>query len=180
MNNSAAGNPSLQERFGFREGRLYLVTVAMVLGNVVLPLVCHGIPEGGRRLLPILFFTLIAGWRFGLNAGLLTALLSPLANHLLTGMPGASLLPGLILESSLLGVLAAFAGGLGSRNTLAPLVLAVALHQVLVLLPLLLGPGPDVCLEVLRVRIPGLLLQVLGGWLVLRLLAQYLPFAHER
>jgi thiamine transporter ThiT len=147
----------------------------MVLGNVALPFAFHQIPNGGRMFLPIFFFTLIAGWRFGLTAGLFTALLSPLANHVLTGMPTTAMLPVLILQSALLGTLAAVVASRGRKTTLALLALVVVLHQTLVLLPVLLASGPLACLTALQVRAPGLMLQLVGGFLVLALLMRFLP-----
>lgn len=175
MSPSIASTATVQESLGLREVRLYLVTAAMVLGNVALPFAFHQIPNGGRMFLPIFFFTLIAGWRFGLTAGLFTALLSPLANHFLTGMPGTPMLTTLILQSALLGLLAAVAAGRGRRTTLTLLALVVVIHQALILFPVLLVSGWQACMTSLQVRVPGLLLQIVGGFLVLHLLARYLP-----
>ena len=60
-------------------------------GNIVLPQLCHLVPQG-LILLPIYFFTLIGAYKYGWQVGLLTAVLSPLANHLLFGMPPAPML----------------------------------------------------------------------------------------
>ena len=169
-----------QERLSLGDTRLYLATVAMVVGNVALPALVHGIPNGGRIFLPIFFFTLIAGWRFGLYAALLTAVLSPLANHGLTGMPATPLLPGIIAQSALLGVLAALAAGRGRRTTLPLLALVILAHQVLISLPKLADAGLQPTLAGLQLRLPGLLFQLLGGFLVLRLLERWLPMpGHE-
>jgi thiamine transporter ThiT len=170
---------------GLAGASLYLATAAMVLGNLLLPMAVHRIPDGGRMLMPILFFTLVAGWRFGARAGLLTGLLSPLANHALTGMPAAPLLQGILVQSVLLGILASLAAAwsrgaspssrsfrahLGAWGLPALLVLVVLAHQGLVLLPRLAASGTGACLAALNLRSPGLLLQIVGGWAVLRLL----------
>jgi hypothetical protein len=151
--------------------RLYLVTAALVLGNLALPWAVHRIPDAGRMLLPIFFFTLIAGWRFGAKAGLLTGLLSPLANHLLTGMPPAPMLQAIILQSVLLGLLAAGMGVRGLRPGLLRLAAVVLVHQVLMALPALVQTGPAAAAAGLRLHLPAILLQVLGGYGVLRLMA---------
>ena len=62
--------------------RTYLFAFLFIAGNIVLPQLCHMIPQGGLILLPIYFFTLVAAYKFGLRVGLLTALLSPLVNSL--------------------------------------------------------------------------------------------------
>ena len=73
--------------------RTYLFAVLFVGGNMLLPQLCHLMPDGGKIFLPIYFFTLIASYKFGLKVGILTAVLSPLCNHLLFGMPPAGMLP---------------------------------------------------------------------------------------
>jgi hypothetical protein len=125
--------------------------------------------------LPIFFFTLIAGWRFGAKAAVLTAVLSPLANHFLTGMPPAQMLQGIILQSALLGCLAAIAASRSARPTLTLLAGVVLAAQALALLPVLLQAGWQAGLAALQFRLPGLLLQILGGYAVLRLMGRYLP-----
>ena len=69
--------------------RTYLFAVLFVGGNMLLPQLCHLMPDGGKIFLPIYFFTLIASYKLGLKVGILTAVLSPLCNHLLFGMPPA-------------------------------------------------------------------------------------------
>ena len=170
MHPSSAPSTAIQRPYSLGDVRLYLVTAAMVLGNLALPYAVHRVPGGGRMLMPILFFTLIAGWRYGLKAAVLTAALPPLANHLLTGMPPAVALRGLVLQSLVLGVLAALAGLRGLRPTLAGLALVVGIHQALVLAPAFLDSGAAAALAELRLHAPGILLQVLGGWAMLQLM----------
>jgi ABC-type antimicrobial peptide transport system permease subunit len=147
----------------------------MVLGNVLLPYAIHRIPDGGRIFLPIFFFTLIAGWRFGALAGLLTGLLSPLANHVLTGMPPVPALPSILVQSALLGALAAVVAARSRRLTLPVLALAVLLHQALILVPQFLQSGLRPVLATLELRLPGILFQILGGFALLWFLGRQLP-----
>ncbi|MDL2262775.1 ECF transporter S component, partial [Bacteroidales bacterium OttesenSCG-928-I21] len=86
----------------YRESRTYLFALLFIAGNIVLPQICHLVPDGGLTWLPIYFFTLIASYKYGLRVGLLTAVLSPVINHLLFGMPVVSLLPVILVKSSLL------------------------------------------------------------------------------
>lgn len=74
----------------FSNVKTYLFAFLFVAGNIALPQLCHLVPMGGPTLLPIYFFTLIAAYKFGFRVGLLTALLSPVINHLLFGMPAAA------------------------------------------------------------------------------------------
>ena len=175
MTPSSSTPDTFHERLNLGDLRLYLATAAMVAGNLLLPLAFHQFPNAGRMFLPIFFFTLVAGWRFGAQAAVLTAVLSPVANHFLTGMPPAPMLQEIILQSALLGALAAIAASRATRPTLALLGLVVLAHQALVLFPTLIHAGWQPCLAALKFRLPGLLLQVLGGFAVLRLMGRYLP-----
>ena len=42
--------------------KTYLFALLFIAGNIALPQLCHLIPYGGPTLLPIYFFTLIAGY----------------------------------------------------------------------------------------------------------------------
>ena len=77
----------------YRESRSYLFAALFIVGNIVLPQLCHLVPQGGLILLPIYFFTLIGAYKYGWQVGLATALLSPLVNSALFGMPPVALLP---------------------------------------------------------------------------------------
>ena len=180
MSTSILNAATPQEHLSLGDARLYLATAALVAGNVVLPALVHGIPNGGRILLPIFFFTLIAGWRFGLVAALLTAVLSPLANHILTGMPPTPMLTGIIAQSAALGLVAWVVASHTTRTTLPLVALVVVLHQALLALPALSHGGLMATLGALQLRSPGLLLQILGGFAVLRLLERWLPTAPAR
>ena len=79
---------------GYREAKTYLAAALFVAGNIVLPQICHLVPQGGLRWLPIYFFTLVGAYKYGWRVGLLTALLSPVVNSALFGMPAAVRLAG--------------------------------------------------------------------------------------
>ena len=51
--------------FSYRELRTYAAVALFVAGNIVLPQLCHLIPQGGLIWLPIYFFTLIAAYKYG-------------------------------------------------------------------------------------------------------------------
>jgi hypothetical protein len=172
---SGANPLTIPQTLGLKDARLYLVIAAMVLGNLLLPMALHRIPDAGRTFLPILFFTLIAGWRFGAKAGLLTGVLSPLINHYLTGMPPAPVLQSLMLQSALLGILAAVIASRSRELTLPALALAVFLHQALILLPQALQAGLRPAFATFELRLPGILLQILGGFVLLWFLGRQLP-----
>ena len=67
--------------------RTYLAASLFIVGNILFPQFFHLIPQGGITWLPIYFFTLIGAYKYGWKVGLLTAVLSPIINSLLFGMP---------------------------------------------------------------------------------------------
>ncbi len=175
MTQSGTHPGAIQPPLSLGDVRLYLATSALILGNVLLPSAIHRIPDGGRIFLPLFFFTLIAGWRFGAVAGLLTGLLSPLANHVLTGMPPFPILQAIMAQSALLGVLASVLASRSRRPSLPVLAVVVLLHQALILFPQFLQAGARPALATLELRVPGLLFQVFGGYGLLWFMGRHLP-----
>jgi len=105
-------------------------------------------------------------------------MLSPLANHWITGMPPTPMLQEIILQSALLGALASVASVASARSrklSLPILALVVLLHQALILLPLFLRAGLRPTLASLELRVPGVLLQIFGGFALLWFMGRHLP-----
>jgi len=177
VSNPAATPKAAPQPLIVTDGKRFLITAAMVLGNLALPFAVHQIPDAGRMLLPIFFFTLVGGWRFGAQVGILTALLSPLANHYLTGMPPSAALQDLMLQGALLGALASLVAARRPKATLALLALVVLGHQALTVVPVLMHAGLSTGLATFKLHLPGILLLVLGGFAALRLLDRWLPQA---
>ena len=71
---------------------------------VVLPMAFHAVPNGGTVLLPmhipVLLCGLICGWPYGGVCGLV----GPLLSSLLTGMPPAAVLPSMMVECGVYGL----------------------------------------------------------------------------
>lgn len=151
--------------------KTYFAAALFIMGNLALPQLCHLIPQGGVTLLPIYFFTLIAACKYGWKVGLLTAVVSPVLNHLLFGMPHAAVLPAILLKSVLL---VAAAGYLAKRVKLVSvpmLALVVLAYQLVGTLGEWAMVGNlTLALQDFRIGIPGMLLQVFGGYLFIRYL----------
>lgn len=157
-------------QLGWREMKTYLLAVLFVVGNIVLPYFCHLIPQGGLILLPIYFFTLIGAYKYGLTVGLLTAVLSPIVNHLLFGMPPAAMLPVILVKGIVLALAASLIALRIGRVTLLGVVMAVVLYQAIGMIAEWAITGSSAAaLQDVRLGFPGLLLQVFGGWALLRL-----------
>ncbi len=154
---------------GYRETKTYLLASLFVIGNIVLPQLFHLVPQGGVMWLPIYFFTLVGAYKYGWQVGLLTALLSPVVNSLLFAMPYASALPAILLKSTLLALLAGYAARRYQR--VSPLlVLGVVLgYQVLGTLGEWAMKGDFyLAAQDFRLGLPGMALQVVGGYLVIK------------
>lgn len=151
--------------------KTYWVTALFVAGNVLLPQLCHLVPQGGVRWLPIYFFTLVAAYKYGWRAGLLTAMASPLVNSALLGMPPAAALPAILMKSALLAGAAGWTAARFKRVSI-PLLAAVVLAYQLAgsLGEWALKGDFYLAAQDFRIGLPGMLAQVFGGWFVLKYL----------
>lgn len=149
--------------------KTYLFAFLFIAGNLLLPQLCHLIPAGGPTLLPIYFFTLIAAYKYGFRVGLLTALLSPVINHLLFGMPATSVLLPILIKSTLLAGAAAMAAHYAQKATIATLLIVVLAYQFIgTAFEWALCGDFYLAIQDFRMGIPGMLIQWLGGYLLLK------------
>lgn len=150
----------------YKEAKTYLTASLFILGNVFVPQLFHLIPQGGVIWLPIYFFTLVGAYKYGWRVGLLTALASPMVNSLLFGMPPVAGLPAILLKSVLLAVFAGMAAARFKKASLWMLLSVVLAYQVIGTLGEWIMKG-DFYLAVqdFRIGVPGMLVQVFGGWL---------------
>lgn len=153
----------------YSEARTYLFALLFVVGNLLLPQLVHLVPQGGFIFLPIYFFTLIGAFKYGWQVGLLTAILSPILNHLLFGMPALAVLPAILVKSILLAILASIAATYFKRLSIGILMWVVAAYQVIgMLFEWGITGSVDAALQDFRLGIPGMLIQVFGGYLLLK------------
>lgn len=115
---------------------------------------------------PIYFFTLIGAYKYGWRVGLLTAIVSPLANAWLFGMPAVAVLPAILLKSCLLAGMAGWAASRFRKASLWMLAGVVLGYQTAGTLGewAMLGDF-HAAVQDFRLALPGMLLQVFGGWL---------------
>lgn len=155
--------------FRYSEVRTYLFTALFIIGNIVLPQLCHLMPQGGLVWLPIYFFTLVSAYKYGLTVGLLTAVLSPVANHLLFGMPAAGMLPVILVKSVLLATAAGFAARYFRCVTLLITAAVVLSYQIIGgCFEWMLTDSLSAALQDFRLGLPGIAVQIIGGWLILK------------
>ena len=153
----------------YRQSKTYLFSVFFILGNILLPQLCHLVHLGGPTLLPIYFFTLVGAYKYGIRLGLLVAILSPLVNSFFFGMPVPALLPAIICKSVLMAVAAGYMAGRTGKLSILSLIGIVLFYQIVGgIFEWAISGSLDVALQDFRIGVPGMLLQIFGGYLLLR------------
>ncbi len=157
----------------YNDARTYLFAGLFILGNIALPQLCHLLPGGGLAILPIYFFTLIAAYKYGLKVGLLTAVLSPLINNMLFEMPPAASLPIILIKSTLLASIAAYIAHRFNKLSIFILLGIVLAYQLAgTAIEWMMVQNFYKAMQDFRIGIPGMLLQIFGGYALLKSIAQ--------
>lgn len=153
----------------YSEVKTYMWAAVFVVCNLVLPQVFHLIPQGGIIFAPLSLVILAGAYKFGWKTGLLAALLSPLVNHLLTGMPATEVMPVMTLKLAVLAIVAGLAAQRFQTVSL-PLLIAVVLVSEAIgcLGELAITGGMAATIADFTIGWPGLLLQVIGAWLIVK------------
>lgn len=156
--------------YGLNELKTYLFVFLFVAGNIILPQLCHLIPDGGKMFLPIYFFTLMASYKYGVKVGLMTAVLSPVINSLFFGMPALALLPAILIKSVVLALAASFVANKTQKVSIVNLLIVVLAYQCVgTLAEWAMTSSFYVALQDFRLGIPGMVLQLFGTYFLLKL-----------
>ena len=151
--------------------KTYRMAGLFILGNILLPQLCHLMPQGGMIWLPIYFFTLIAAYKYGWKAGLLTAILSPVINSALFGMPAPTVLPAILLKSVALALTAGYIAHRFQKVNILLLLATVLAYQIIGTAGGWLMTGSFyAAIQDFRIGVPGMLVQIAGGYGVIRYL----------
>lgn len=155
--------------YNYREAKTYLVAALFVLGNIALPQLFHLVPKGGMIWLPIYFFTLVGAYKYGWRVGLLTAIASPLVNSALFSMPQPAIIPAILIKSVLLAIAAGYAANKFRKVSIPLLIGVVAFYQIIgSLAEWAITGSAAAALQDVRLALPGITLQVLGGYLFIK------------
>ncbi|OUO18163.1 ECF transporter S component [Bacteroides sp. An322] len=154
--------------------KTYGAALLFVIGNIALPQLFHLIPQGGMTWLPIYFFTLVGAYKYGWKVGLLTAIASPLINSALFGMPAPEVLPVILLKSVLLAAGAGFVAHRFQKVSVLALLAVVLFYQCVGTLGewAFFADSFHAAVQDFRMGIPGMLLQIFGGYAFIRYLIQ--------
>ena len=155
----------------YDEEKTYLWAAVFVACNLVLPQVFHLIPQGGIIFSPLSFVILVGAYKFGWKTGLLAALASPLVNHLLTGMPAAEVLPVMTMKLAVLALVAGLTAQHFKTISLPILIGVILVTKAIGALgEFILTGGIAATIADFTVGWPGLLLQIIGGYLIIKYL----------
>ena len=161
------------QKYGFASYRTYLAAGIFIIGNILVPQLCHLIPDGGLMFLPIYFFTLIGAYKCGWKVGLLTAVLSPLVNCALFGMPPVASLPAILVKSISLAIAAGVIGKY-MKFSIWSVALAVLAYQLVgMTFEFLTDFNLMHALQDVRIGWPGILIQIVGGYFLLRAISKW-------
>lgn len=157
--------------YGYSEAKTYCLAALFVVGNILLPQLFHLVPKGGMTWLPIYFFSLTGAYKYGWRVGLLTAVFSPVVNSILFGMPMPQVLPAILCKSILLAVGAGFIADRFRKVNLWLLMVVVVFYQTIGSMAEWAMTGSlETALQDVRIGLPGMFLQVFGGYLIIKYL----------
>ncbi len=113
----------MKNRNAIKNMTLTAVCIALC---VVLPIAFHSIPNAGSVFLPMHIPVLICGMICGWPYGLLCGLMGPLLSSALTGMPPVAMLPAMMLECGVYGLVSGWIlKVVRTKNTYADLYIAL-------------------------------------------------------
>ena len=140
--------------------KTYLFALLFVAGNIALPQLCH-------------LVTLIAAYKYGFRVGLLTAVLSPVINHVLFAMPSEAVLPIILIKSTLLaGASALAARTVKTVSLLAVLGVILSYQLIGTAFEWMIEGDFYIAVQDFRIGIPGMLIQWFGGYALLKAIAK--------
>lgn len=153
----------------YDEVKTYLWAALFVVCNMVLPHVFHLIPQGGIIFAPLSLVILAGAYKLGWKTGLLAAVASPIVNHYLFGMPAWGVLQVMMLKLVLLALIAGLTAQ-HFRNVTLPMLAGVVLASEVFggLGELLLTGGIAATVQDFTLGWPGLLLQIIGTYLIVK------------
>lgn len=155
----------------YNESKTYIAAALFILGNIALPQLCHMVPQGGMILLPIYFFTLIGAYKYGWKVGLMTAVLSPVINHLAFGMPAAAVLAPILVKSTILALTAGYVASHSKKVSIALMAGVVLTYQIAGgLFEWAYTSSFAAAIQDFKLGIPGMLLQIVGGYFFIKYL----------
>lgn len=85
--------------------RKYVLTAMLIAIGVVLPQAFHAIPNAGSIFLPMHIPVLLSGFAVGPLFGLICGILTPTLSHFIFSMPPTPVLPSMLFELAIYGLM---------------------------------------------------------------------------
>lgn len=144
--------------------KTYSWSAVFIAANIALPHLFHLIPGGGVMFLPIYFFTIIGAMRYGVQLGLLTAIMTPIVGNLIFGAPASAMIPDMLFKGAVLAVVgAAVSRRFGTSLTCCAAVVIAAFALVgLIEWPVM---GAAYAFQDFVTGLPGMAMMILGAFL---------------
>jgi len=143
----------------FGEAKYYIFSLTFVSLAVFFPWLAHQFNIAGQIFLPMHIFVMAAGFLFGWRIGLAVGVLSPLLSYSLTQMPVAVLLPQVVLELAIYGIVIGLLRE-KSFNIWISLLSAMILGRAArILFILVLAPAMNLW-QFIAISWPGIILQL--------------------
>jgi len=159
---------------GLTDYKTYFLSLILAMGSVALPYALHHFYMAGQILLPIYFFVLIGAYKFGWKVGIITAISSVFISFALTGMPMLAILPSVIIKGVLLALAAGFFAVRSNKLSLLNMLLIVLSYELIgSLIVYLLTHNLALSAADLVMGYPGLILEVIGGYILLKIISGY-------
>ncbi len=162
------------DQLRFNHVRLYSTAVIFSALTIVTPYILHQFHIAGQVLLPMYFFVLIAAYKYGWRAGMVTACIAPLVSYALTGMPIVPILYFVIAKGTVLAIVTGLISQRIHRVSVVALLGVISVYQLFGI-ALVFGITQNWTKALLDIQMgwPGLLLQIIGGYFVLTLFSIY-------
>lgn len=181
---TTSGALSFPKVLKYTDIRSYVFTVVFVSLAVFTPWVFHQFHLAGPTFLPMHIFVLVAGLLFGWRAGLAVGLFTPLASYAISGMPVLAILPQIVVELSVYGLVAGILREKFSLRVIWSLIGAMMAGRLTLLLmvsiiylageiysPLGVEANPLAVLwSVIKLGWPGIVIQLVSILLIMKLL----------
>lgn len=113
------------------EGAVF--TVLTIVAAVLLPQIFHviGVVSGtgatmGMALLPMHIPVLLAGYLFGPTVGFMSGALSPIVSFSISGMPGMAILPFMVIELGIYGLVSGLISGTKLNSFIQLIIVQIA------------------------------------------------------
>lgn len=145
-----------------------LVTAAMLLAlAIILPTIIHISGINGAIFLPMHIPVLITGLIVGSSWGFVVGIISPIINHMITGMPPVPIFWVMIVELGLYGLISGILYRKVKMTLWPSLILSMVIGRLgAALMVLILGKGFGVPVPPIDIYIKGMTLTALPGIII--------------